>query len=367
LLDFFSVLNLLSLETGFDMAFLFSKGNGLSEYLLPSVLLGMIILSTAGWFISQGERILTPNFQARTTGTKGQLAIQSLGANPSLGIRTFDVGNGKTITLSEFPNNMALLIESDGANGSTEKLLANLEEMITQLESAGVIDPNTESPLIRALATQGYKLSENQKILESFPQKCPQEQKDCFSKLLSTDKSFFDAFYSMSFASKAFINNEQARIHSNISSLSASELETMDRFFPGYLDGVQATDPTGMYQGNVRANLMVGNNLKAFISKLDTVNQKLADRPAVQNLINFLSGNIYFNSGNLSTALSVTVNQNGSEAFFKEQVKTGVSSFLNPLEQNFKTQLNEQSQESANAICHTGQGQNEQGQCVPNG
>lgn len=349
------------------MALLFSKGNGLSEYLLPSVLLGMILLSTAGWFISQGERILTPNFQARTTGTKGQLAIQSMGANPSLGIRTFDVGNGKTITLSEFPNNMALLIESDGANGSTEKLLANLEEMITQLERAGVIDPNTESPLIRALATQGYQLANNQKILESFSQKCPQNQNSCFLNLLSTDKAFFDAYYSMTFASKASIHKELSVIQSKVSSLSASELATMDRFFLGYLDGVQRTDPTGMYQGNVRANLMVGEHLKSFISKLDTVNAKLADRPAVQNLINYLSANIYFNSGHLTTALNVTANQNGSEAFFREQLKAGVNSFLTPLEQNFKAQLSENSQQSAAGICQTGQGQNEQGQCVPKG
>jgi hypothetical protein len=354
------------------MAYLLSKGNGLSEYLLPTVLLGLVILSAAGWFINQGQTLLTPSFQASSTQTKGQLAIKSMGTNPILGSRTFDVGNGKTITLSAFPSDMALLIESDGANGSTEKLLANIEEMITQLEAAGVIDPNTESPIIRELAIKGYKLAANQKILESLPQRCPEMTKACFYGILSTEKHVFDAFYNSSYGSKAFINNEQARIHSNISSLSASELATMDRFFPGYLDGVQATDPTGMYQGNVRANLMVGNNLKAFISKLDTVNQKLADRPAVQNLINFLSGNIYFNSGNLSTAISVTVNQNGSEAFFKEQVKTGVTSFLNPLEQNFKTQLNQQSLQSANGICQTGHGQSiqnqdQQGQCVPKG
>jgi hypothetical protein len=62
--------------------------------------------------------------------------------------------------------NIGMAIQTVGANGATNELLATLEKQIMQLQAAGSID-ETQANLLYQLANQGHTLAEAQKTLEA--------------------------------------------------------------------------------------------------------------------------------------------------------------------------------------------------------
>jgi hypothetical protein len=338
------------------------KGTSVQEYLLPSLLIGLVIITSVASLMGQGPTVLNRSFQGSVDTQSGTMSLRVIGKHPALTQRTFDLGNGKIITLTDFPSDMALLVESDGGNGATEKILAAIQDLITQLEKEGVIDPNTEGVLLRELANKGTRLAANQKIIEDAILQCQGKGVGCFSALNSKDKKLFDAIHDSSFfVRKGLEIDPQFKQYAR--SLTGPEQNALDTFIPDYLKII--TRPAA-FEGD-KNNLMFGRDMKAFLSQLALSRDALKDKPAVSPIIEYLSGGIYFNT--LNTAFSSNRVENGKvdsqqfSAFLKQENEM----YLPQVKNNFANLLSTDSQQKADTICQTGQGQHEQGQCVPNG
>lgn len=348
-----------------------NKGNGLTEYLLPSVLLGLVIFSSVLVWMNSGDQSMRVAYQATESKIEGQLNLKPMGVNPVLRTQTFDLGNGKTITLNSFPQDLMALIETEGSNGTTDKLLTSLNELIDKLVAEGQLDPNTEAPLIRDLASKGYRLADNQKKLEELVQFCQGKAADCTYNLIYSSQAspiYKQAFLNTSFFSKIDPNPENIRSGIPLTNQTAAGL---NQFFENHLDFIQ-NEATSTYQGDVRNNLLLGKDIHEFVAAMSNVNQRLNDRPGVQSIISYLSGGIYFNTGLTTSSLNevflLQPNQASQqqEVFYQHQMKY-LQKYVPNVQEYFNDKLSLKSNQNATEICTQGQGQNHQEQCVPKG
>ncbi len=78
---------------------------------------------------------------------------------------TLHLGNGRTITIADYPQNIGASIETAGANGTTSRMMSSLQSLIRQLEEAGEIDRD-QAGRLEKLANQGHKIAGIEAILE---------------------------------------------------------------------------------------------------------------------------------------------------------------------------------------------------------
>ncbi|MBX2861476.1 MAG: hypothetical protein KTR14_09580 [Vampirovibrio sp.] len=77
------------------------------------------------------------------------------------------LANGQTMNLA-VPMTAAQLqtmVETSGVNGTTSHLMANLDMVIAQMESAGEITP-ADANMLKALSNQGHRMASIEKVLE---------------------------------------------------------------------------------------------------------------------------------------------------------------------------------------------------------
>lgn len=148
------------------------RGNSIAEYVLPIAIVCFILLIAI--------TTIQPSLQKAVLGSVGshpdamkeaEAKVKMLGENPAFQTLTVTLDDGTRLSMPNYPTNMALAIETDGANGATEKLLASLDALIAQLESAGKLS-STESAQLKALSNSGHTLSDimghTEKELASF-------------------------------------------------------------------------------------------------------------------------------------------------------------------------------------------------------
>ena len=238
--------------------------------------------------------------------------------------------------------------------------MAAVQDLITQLEKEGVIDPAIEGALLRELANRGTRLAANQKIIEDAILQCQGKGEGCFSALKASDKKLFNAIHDSNFFFKQGVEMEP-QYKEFARSLTTSEMDALDSFIPNY--STEVTAPA-IFEGN-RHNFLLGRDIKSFLSQMVLSSEALKDKPAVKPLIEYLSGGIYFNSLNTTYSSGRIENAKVDSQQFRAFLKQESDVYLGQVHNHFSERLSLDSQQKADTICQTGHGQTQQGQCEP--
>ncbi len=166
------------------------KGQSLSEYLLLATLIAIVSIGGLSVLANTAANSLPnllecifdgacenkTNNNGNSPSPTGTAIEVSGGAGqgthlprpaPNTSHVSFTLSNGSQITLTNYPTDLSCMIETAGGNGTTETLLANLEELITALVEAGEIDA-TQAGTLSDLANQGHLIAEYQGAIEAF-------------------------------------------------------------------------------------------------------------------------------------------------------------------------------------------------------
>jgi hypothetical protein len=76
------------------------------------------------------------------------------------------LSNGMTISLTNYPTDVGESLETAGALGTTERLLASLDDIIAALQADPTVDANTVN-LLTQLSNQGHDIGQNLSMVES--------------------------------------------------------------------------------------------------------------------------------------------------------------------------------------------------------
>lgn len=120
--------------------------------------------------------LVMPDPAVSTGGSAGAGNIPAgVPAGSSLGLT---LGNGQYLDLGNYPVDLGQAIETAGANGTTNSLLATMESMIQQAIDNGTVSPENGNKL-KALAKQGHYIADIQgKIEHDLIQGNPQNSLD---------------------------------------------------------------------------------------------------------------------------------------------------------------------------------------------
>ncbi|MGE0199574.1 MAG: hypothetical protein AB7P76_01255 [Candidatus Melainabacteria bacterium] len=98
-----------------------------------------------------------------TPGPAGNTVTQSVvGGTSNV---TMTLNSGKTISLQGVPTDLQKLVETAGVNGSSAIALAQLDELIAQLQASNEADTNTLNQL-KALSNHGHRIANVESLLE---------------------------------------------------------------------------------------------------------------------------------------------------------------------------------------------------------
>ncbi|MEB3287128.1 MAG: hypothetical protein VKJ04_06460 [Vampirovibrionales bacterium] len=100
------------------------------------------------------------------SGSANNTAAASPTAAPEGSSLGLTLGNGQYLDLSDYPVDVGQAIETAGANGTTNMLLATLESVIQQAIASGAVTPDGGNQL-KALARQGHNIANIQAQVEN--------------------------------------------------------------------------------------------------------------------------------------------------------------------------------------------------------
>ncbi len=155
------------------------RGQTLGEYLLAAALValvglgGLIIVGNA--LQAELPALLDRIFGQVAPGTAVATAPASNPAGDSAeeirvadgsGLLPLSLPAGQNLDFSEYPTSLLQSVETAGANGTTRKLLSQLDQLIQQLETSGEADPDSLASL-KALSNQGHAIAEIEQIVEA--------------------------------------------------------------------------------------------------------------------------------------------------------------------------------------------------------
>ncbi|MGE0200850.1 MAG: hypothetical protein AB7P76_07775 [Candidatus Melainabacteria bacterium] len=76
------------------------------------------------------------------------------------------LADGTVLTMPNYPNNISNIVETTGANGATDVMLAQLDAMLAQLQASGNADPETVSRL-QELSNLGHRMANAEALVEN--------------------------------------------------------------------------------------------------------------------------------------------------------------------------------------------------------
>lgn len=207
-----------------------------------------------------------------TVGQNGVMTLQRMG-QPSylerIGIRLPD---GTMTYIDDVPRNLGQSVETVGASGTTELLVAALHSLGIQLKEADEIS-NQEAQLILQLAQQGHKIAELQRLVEQAIKASNGNPEQLGNKSIPFDGQIYSA---MELA--YLIGDALPDVH------KGSDFES---FFKQYRD----TALSG--ENGLAGNHYVGTVRHDFLQLFQQVQgSSLVENEAVGNLVNQLSTDI---------------------------------------------------------------------------
>lgn len=352
-------------------SFIFSKHDGnLAEYILPVAMIGLVALGGLTWLWqgNQAEKAIMRSVQGDqiTQDQSGQTALVSkkFGQNPNDGALRYQLPNGKWVELQNVPLNPALSVEVDGVNGTTTKILAVIDQMISQLEQSEG-DPDSINAL-KNLATQGYNLAGAEKRVEELLVQCGKD-KQCVHQSIWLHPEHSKIVTNLVIDSCGSTLHPQCDLvdvdRKGKTRLSALAWEGMSILNP---EVEQEALQSEVYDFK-KENVTVGKTLHGYLEAFASVNQKGTGSEGLNQLVKDLSQQIFHIANAASHATSMSgigssyhdiktkaVNEMGSHPDvtpdrFAELVKSQLAAMPLP-------SYSQQTTVRSDVICTTGQG-----------
>lgn len=140
-------------------------GNALAEYILPLAVIGIVVLITVTVIIQNVQGGIPNLFGTVTpTGSEKNLSLRPLGSNPYAETIQIVMADGTTITLENYPKDVSKLIETVGADGTTDILVENIRSLAKQLKDKGQIT-ETQYNALEELANNGHNYGMTERLL----------------------------------------------------------------------------------------------------------------------------------------------------------------------------------------------------------
>ncbi|MBY0404823.1 MAG: hypothetical protein K2X66_13060 [Cyanobacteria bacterium] len=295
-------------------------GNNLVEYILPAALVGLVILGTVVG-ITNGiqsqlakEYGISDNLSATNQKT---IKLRPMGTNPYLQTVQLDLGDGKSITLSNFPVNPVNVIETDGVSGNTFLISKSLKELANKLKAVGEIN-NTQFQSLIDLANQGFQQAGFQKFVEDALAKSNGDVsvlKQETIQLNGKTVNLQNLVYSLGFLSKDTVSDS-----SLYKTLTAQDVQYLYR-------GSVPFDPGNKLEGG-----QLGVNQIEFLTQYQKARDSGAlSHPVVEKLIGELSFQIYQSNQIIASSANTTASSGKDNTFFKDAVKRDSTLFFSNL------------------------------------
>ncbi|HEY9685795.1 MAG TPA: hypothetical protein V6C52_02340 [Coleofasciculaceae cyanobacterium] len=145
------------------------SGQGLTEY---SLIAGVLVLVAVGGMLLLGQNLndIFGNMLSSSAGTVNASGTQTIAAAPSppvAGTQSLSItlSSGQQVQLSNYPADLTNSIQTNGANGTTELLLANMDSVIQQLQATANLTP-AQADILLQLSNQGHEMANVEKLLE---------------------------------------------------------------------------------------------------------------------------------------------------------------------------------------------------------
>ncbi len=327
-------------------------GQSLGEYFLLASLIAVVSIGALSFFANDFSATL-PGLLDRIFGGGGQGASatstsssgnSSSSGNVASGFPsgvsttgiTLTTAGGTVINLANYPSNLANAVETAGGNGTTNVLLANLEQIINGLEAAGELD-EAQINLLKNLANQGHRLAEIQKAAEAF------------------DQAFFDSGSSSSDSYREFDFQYNGGLNTPYSNPNASTLDNLVRDLNvsdkssqnlENLDPVVLNAQTGFWEYNPDNNNLTSSEIGSFVHLYqEAVNQGVLDDPSLKQLVTGIGSDI------------LEISESYTDSLYKRNDRNNAEYSSNPPTESFIIDASsELSNSSASAICAAGGG-----------
>ncbi len=348
------------------------KGN-LAEYMLPALMIGgLVVVSVTSLLQSnlfqntQTQGILQANSISKDAQGKALLNIKTMGQNPFYQPYQYKTADGKTITIPNFPTDLAAAVEVDGGHGTTEKLLASMEDWIQAMVDAGEID-QTQANALKALANQGHSIGNNIKFYENVALQCG-ASKECVQTKLYGSREPEPPVLNL------VITTPEKALEfpgANISKPTAQEIETLFQLSPLQKKLLHSLDE---YKNNPN-NILIGKHALDFVQKYEVArNQLTASSPQSLGLLNYFSSNVLnlgFNSASTiheagweqGTEGRNILNRHREKKFSDNSPQDFNEVLASWTQVNDKTSRSELTHANANGICQMGQGESQPTAC----
>ena len=135
----------------------YSSGQSLAEY---AIIAGVVAVASIGTIMVSGNALAVagPDILDEIFGGDSNNSAGPIAGGPAVSIAgttpiAVTLASGAKITLPSYPTNLAQSVETSGANGTSETILAAMEATIQQLIDAGEIDV-VQASFLRNLGQQ---------------------------------------------------------------------------------------------------------------------------------------------------------------------------------------------------------------------
>lgn len=341
------------------------------EFTLPVALIaGVALVAVFQWVGPTFQDTLPAVFQgARSTDAKAVLQPREMGKNPFFQQYSYRLPDGSLISMPDFPGNVPGLIEVVGADGTTDRLSAALEELATRLLAEKKID-EAQANLIKLLSNKGFRFGDTQALFDQAAQRC------------GTDKNCFRQAVSMILTQDRQSGSNYLLNSAHQESAEYIELNQMAKMTPEQLQIFEALSPQYFkeikqdvnYFKNDPSGIVAGKDLLAFMDVYRSIQTDSKIDSGTKNVIQFLTSNIFniqvlsLNSIQFATENYSWDQRNGfvdsSQGAFQDKKPSHFRELIAQRMKNEQPSLTTLlTDANSQAICTTGNGQTENRRC----
>jgi hypothetical protein len=274
-----------------------SLGQSLPEYVLPLALV-VVVAVGASTLLQDNlfENIMGSQMGETYSAQNKSVHLAPMGTPtaPSAGGLTRKVqiklADGSLLILNDLPVNIKQSVETVGANGTTELLLANLDSLIRQLRRANQID-ETQANRLSNLSNQGHQLAAMQRALEEAVDHAEQTGQSLYGSSLQIGNETVSPY------------NLATRLGFSGFQENSTQFQQLDPELQNFIRTNTA------FQNNSENNYLPGSELTRFYQELYSAHQSGALKdPLTRNIVDALSNQIIALSSTVENAIAYGFN-----------------------------------------------------------